>query len=211
MAERLPDAIVSNNYSMTEAGTAFTFMPPGELHRRVGSVGIPMGTEIRIAGPDGEPLPAGEVGEVLIGVGDRHREYYNDPDATAVTWSGEWLRSGDLGELDADGYLYIRGRSKDVIIRGGNNIVATDVEAVIYRHPDVLEAAVVGFPHEVLGEDVAAFVVGRPGCDIDVDELKAFCAEQLADYKVPRRVILIDELPRNATGKVLKRELVVPA
>ena len=210
MAERLPGASVSNNYSMTEAGTAFTFMPPEELHRRPGSVGMLMGTEVRIVDEHGADLPPGGVGEILICVGDQHREYYRDPVATAGAWSGGWLRSGDLGELDADGYLYLRGRKKDVIIRGGNNIVATDVEAVLYRHPDVLEAAVVGFPHEVLGEDVAAFVVARPGTTIDPDEIRAFCAPQLADYKVPRKVLVVDELPRNPTGKVLKAELVVP-
>ncbi len=210
MADRLPNASVSNNYSMTEAGTAFTFLPHDELRRRPGSVGIPMGTEMRIVDDTGSELPPGEVGEILIGVGDQHREYYRDPEATAAAWSGGWLHSGDLGEFDADGYLYLRGRKKDVIIRGGNNIVATDVESVLYRHPDVLEAAVVGFPHEVLGEDVAAFVVPRPGSSIDPDELRAFCAPQLADYKVPRRIVVVDALPRNATGKVLKAELVVP-
>ncbi|HKY13820.1 MAG TPA: AMP-binding protein, partial [Microthrixaceae bacterium] len=123
-ADLLPDASVSNNYSMTEAGTAFTFLPKEELHRRVGSVGVPIGTEIRIVDEEGDTLPAGEIGEVLIRVGERHREYYANPEATAATWSGDWLRSGDLGELDADGYLYIRGRKKDMIIRGGHNIVA---------------------------------------------------------------------------------------
>lgn len=210
MADRLPNASVSNNYSMTEAGTTFTFMPHDELRRRPGSVGIPMGSELRIVDDDGADLPPGEIGEILIGVGKHHREYYLDPEATAAAWSGGWLRSGDLGELDDDGYLYLRGRKKDLIIRGGHNILATDVESVLYRHPDVLEAAVVGFPHEVLGEDVAAFVVPRPGTSIDPDEVRSFCAPQLADYKVPRRVVVVEALPRNATGKVLKAELVVP-
>ena len=103
------------------------------------------------------------IGEVLIHVGDSHREYYRDPDATARTWSGEWLHSGDLGWLDEDGYLYITGRAKDVIIRGGNNVHAADVEAVLYQHPAVLEAAVAGVPHDVLGEDIGAWVVVRGG------------------------------------------------
>ena len=211
MAELIPNAMVTNNYSMTEAGTAFTYLPPGELARRPGSVGMPLPpTEIRIADDAGEPLPAGQVGEVLIGVGEDHREYYGDPEATARTWSGTWLRSGDLGRLDEDGYLYIVGRAKDVVIRGGNNISAGEVENVLYEHVGVLEAAVVGIPHEVLGEDVGAFVVARKGSDLDADELREFCAERLADYKVPRAIWFLDELPRNANGKVLKRNLVPP-
>ena len=110
MAERLPQATVTNNYSMTEAGSAFTFMPPGALDTHEGSVGMVMPpTEIRIADDDGEPLPAGEVGEVLIKVGEHQREYYLDPEATARTWTGEWLRSGDLGMLDGDGLPLHRG------------------------------------------------------------------------------------------------------
>jgi acyl-CoA synthetase (AMP-forming)/AMP-acid ligase II len=208
VAERVPQAMVTNNYSMTEAGTAFTYLPPGEITRRPGSVGMPLPpTEVRIAGEDDEPVPTGETGHVLIGVGEHHREYYRDPDATIATWSGSWLRSGDLGYVDEDGYLYIVGRAKDIVIRGGNNIAATEVEGALYEHDGVLEAAVVGVPHDVLGEDVAAFVVARPGIELDPDELRAFCAERLADYKVPRDIHLVDALPRNATGKVLKREL----
>jgi acyl-CoA synthetase (AMP-forming)/AMP-acid ligase II len=210
MADRLPNASVSNSYSMTEAGTAFTFLPKEEVHRRLGSVGIPLGTEIRIADDDGEPVPPNTMGEVLIKVGSHHREYYRDPAATEATWSGEWLRSGDLGELDDDGYLYIRGRKKDMIIRGGNNIACTDVESVLYEHPAVVEAAVVAVPHDVLGEDVGAAVVLKDGEDASVDELRAFCAERLSDYKVPRVIWFVDELPRNPTGKVLKHELVAP-
>lgn len=210
MADRLPQASVSNSYSMTEAGTAFTFMPPEELRRRVGSVGIPMGTEIAIADDEGNHLPPKTVGEVLIRVGESHREYYRDPEATAATWAGEWLRSGDLGELDDDGYLYIRGRKKDLIIRGGNNVVPTDVEAVLYEHPDVVEAAVVGVPHDVLGEDVGAAVVLREGATTDAAALIQFCAQRLADYKRPRHVWFVDALPRNPTGKVLKHEIVRP-
>ncbi len=211
LVDRLPQATVTNNYSMTEAGSAFTFLPPGALDSHEGSVGIVMPpTEIRIAGDDGEPLLPGQVGEVLIKVGEHHREYYRDPDATARTWTGEWLRSGDLGMLDDDGYLYIKGRQKDIVIRGGNNIAATEVENVLYEHGSVLEAAVVGVPHDVLGEDVGAFVVAQPGQTLTVEELTLFCRERLADYKVPRHVWFIDALPRNATGKVLKNALPPP-
>jgi len=207
LADRLPDALVTNNYSMTEAGTAFTYLPREELDRRAGSVGIPMGTEIRIADSRGDALPAGEVGEVRIKVGENRREYYRDADASAETWAGDWLRTGDLGYLDADGYLYISGRAKDVIIRGGNNIHAADVEAVLYEHPSVLEAAVAAVPHDVLGEDVGAWVVPRPGAELTAEDIVEFCRERLADYKVPRVVTFLDALPRNPTGKVVKREL----
>ena len=142
----------------------------------------------------------------------RQREYYKDEAATASTWTEDgWLRSGDLGYLDEDGFLYLVGRKKDLIIRGGNNIYPTDVEAVLLEHPAVQEAAVIGIPHAVLGEDVAAFVVPRPEGSLEGDELLAFCAERLADYKRPRQLHLVDELPRNATGKVMKHLLQVPA
>jgi acyl-CoA synthetase (AMP-forming)/AMP-acid ligase II len=137
----------------------------------------------------------------------REREYFRNDEATAGTWKNGWLYSGDLARLDEDGYLYIVGRKKDVIIRGGNNIHAVDVEAVLLEHPEVVEAAVVGVPHEVLGEDVAAVVVLAPGASTTAEELRAYCAAALADYKVPRRIEFVDELPRNATGKVLKAQL----
>ena len=193
---------------MTEAGPAYCAMPKDEAERRVGSVGRPLApTEFRVVDDDGYTLAPREVGELLIRNPGREREYYMDPDATAQTWNDGWLRSGDLAFLDEDGYLYIVGRKKDVIIRGGNNIHAADVESVLFEHPAVQEAAVAGIPHDVLGEDVAAWVVLREGSPTDADELRAFCAERLADYKVPRRISIVDELPRNATGKVLKQEL----
>jgi acyl-CoA synthetase (AMP-forming)/AMP-acid ligase II len=208
LQERMPDATISNGYGMTEAGPAFCAMPKDQAWRRAGSVGKPMPPmELRISDGTGDDLPAGEVGEVLIRLRGRQREYYRDPDATARTWSDGWLHTGDLGRLDGDGFLYIVGRTKEVIIRGGNNIYATDVESVLLEHAAVVEAAVIGIPHDVLGEDVAAFVVAAPGQTLDVDQLRAFVSERLADYKVPRRITFLDELPRNATGKVLKHEL----
>ncbi len=208
LQERMPEAAVSNSYGMTEAGPAFCSMPKGEALRRIGSVGQPMPPlEVRIVDEDGNDVPAGEVGEAILRLPGREREYYRDADATASTWRGGWLYSGDLARLDEDGYLYIVGRKKDVIIRGGNNIHATDVESVLHDHPAVAEAAVVGVPHAVLGEDVAAVVVLRPGTSATPEDIRAHCARVLADYKVPRRIELADELPRNATGKVLKGQL----
>jgi acyl-CoA synthetase (AMP-forming)/AMP-acid ligase II len=205
---KLPNAMVSNSWGMTEAGPAFCFMPPEEQTKRIGSVGKPMApTEFRIVDEDGTELPAREIGELIIRNPGREREYFNDPDATASTWRDGWLHSGDLAYLDEDGFLYIVGRMKDVIIRGGNNVHAADVEAVLYEHPAVQEAAVAGVEHAVLGEDIGACVVLVPGETATTEELEAFCRERLSDYKVPRRFTFLDELPRNATGKVVKHDL----
>jgi acyl-CoA synthetase (AMP-forming)/AMP-acid ligase II len=209
MQERMPQATVSNGYGMTEAGPAYCSLPKEEAFRRVGSVGKPMPpVEFEIVGEDGHSLAPEAVGELVIRMPGREREYYKDPDATRATWHSDGLHTGDLGYLDEDGYLYIVGRKKDMIIRGGNNIYAVDVEAVLFEHPAVQEAAVAGIPHPVLGEDVAAWVVLRPGMDATADELRSFCSARIADYKVPRRIAFCGELPRNATGKVLKAQLI---
>jgi acyl-CoA synthetase (AMP-forming)/AMP-acid ligase II len=205
---KLPNAMVQNSWGMTEAGPAFCSLPPEEQAERVGSVGKPMPpTEFRIIDEAGTELAPREIGELIVRNPGREREYFNDPEATAATWRDGWLHSGDLAYLDEDGFLYIVGRLKDVIIRGGNNVHATDVEAVLYEHPAVQEAAVAGVPHAVLGEDVGAWIVLARGAALSEDDLRAFCAERLADYKVPRRYTFLDELPRNATGKVLKKDL----
>jgi acyl-CoA synthetase (AMP-forming)/AMP-acid ligase II len=200
--------MVSNSWGMTEAGPAFCFMPPEEQAKRAGSVGRPVPpTEFKIVDEAGTERPPREIGELIVRNPGREREYFNDPEATASTWRDGWLHSGDLAYVDEDGFLYIVGRQKDVIIRGGNNVHATDVEAVLYEHPAIQEAAVAGVDHPVLGEDIGAWVVVAPGCEVTEAEVTAFCAERLADYKVPRRLTVVDELPRNATGKVLKQEL----
>jgi acyl-CoA synthetase (AMP-forming)/AMP-acid ligase II len=209
LQERMPDATVSNGYGMTEAGPAYCSLPKEEASRRVGSVGKPLPpVEFAIVDEHGTELPARAIGELVIRMPGREREYYHDPEATAQTWHPDGLHSGDLAYLDEDGYLYIVGRKKDMIIRGGNNIHAADVEAVLFEHPAVQEAAVAGIPHQVLGEDVAAWVVPKPGTDVTADELRAFCATRIADYKVPRHIRFTTELPRNATGKVVKADLV---
>ena len=208
LQERLPGADVLNSYGMTEGGNATFSMDPEAARSRPGAVGRPTPpVEVRIVDDDGRDLPTGEVGEVLTRNPDGHREYYRDPEATARQWAGGWLHTGDLGRLDADGYLYIVGRKKEMIVRGGMNVYADDVEAVLQAHPDVLEAAVVGVPHDVLGEDVAAYVVLRPGTPTTPETVIEFAGRNLADYKVPRRVMAVGELPRNAGGKVVKARL----
>lgn len=192
-------------YGMTEFG-AVTAMPMGDGDRHLGSVGLPLpGVEVRIVGPDGAAAAPGEVGQVTIGGSRRPRAYLEDADATSRTWVDGWLLSGDLGYLGEDGYLWIVGREKELIIRGGHNVVPGEVEAALFEHPAVAEAAVTGVAHPVLGEDVAAWVVlRRPAA---VEELQAFLRSRLADYKVPRRITVIDALPRNESGKVLKSQL----
>jgi acyl-CoA synthetase (AMP-forming)/AMP-acid ligase II len=210
---RLPDATVSNSYGMTEAGPAYIVMPKDEVTKRIGSVGKPIGPmQLKILREDDTECDVREVGELLTKMEGAQREYYKDPDATNSTWTADgWLRSGDLAYLDEDGFLYIAGRKKDMIIRGGHNVYPTDIEAVLLQHPDVQEAAVIGIPHPVLGEDIAAYVVLRVDAHLAADALLAFCAERLADYKRPRELHFTEELPRNATGKVMKHKLRVHA
>ncbi len=201
----LPAAEVLCGYGMTEFG-AVTAMPMGDRGRHLGSVGLPLpGVEVRIVGPDGESRSAGDVGQVAVG-GTRHaRAYFGDGTSTEETWVDGWLQTGDLGYLDGDGHLWIVGREKEIIIRGGHNVAPGEVEAALFEHPAVAEAAVAGVEHPVLGEDVAAWVVLRH--PVSTAALRAFLLERLADYKVPRRITVIDELPRNESGKVIKSRL----
>ena len=193
-------------YGMTEFG-AVTAVPMGDGGRHLGSVGLPLpGVEVRIVDPEGTDVPRGDVGQIAVGGERRPRSYLGDPDGTDATWVGGWLMSGDLGRLDDDGHLWIVGRQKEMIIRGGHNVVPGEVEAALFEHPAVAEAAVAAIPHAVLGEDVAAWVVLR--ATADADELRRFLLDRLADYKVPRRITVLDALPRNESGKVVKARLV---
>ena len=203
---RLSAAEVLCGYGMTEYG-AVTAVPMGDRGRHLGSVGLPLpGVALQIVDDRGTLLPAGEVGEVTIGGARRPRSYDAEDASSEQTWVDGWLRSGDLGYLDDDGHLWIVGRRKEMIIRGGHNIVPGEVEAALFEHPGVVEAAVAGVPHPVLGEDVAAWVVLRS--PVAPDELRSFLLGRLADYKVPRRISVVDGLPRNDSGKVLKSQLV---
>ncbi len=180
-------------YGMTEFG-AVTAMPVGDGGRHLGSVGLPLpGVEVKIVDAEGADVEPGAVGEVAIGGTRRPRSYLEDRRGTGRTWVGGWLLSGDLGRIDADGHLWIVGRQKEMIIRGGHNVVPGEVEAALFEHPAVAEATVAGIPHAVLGEDVAAWVVLREPADLE--ELRSFLLERLADYKVPRRITVLDALP----------------
>ncbi len=135
------------------------------------------------------------------------RRYWADPEATAASFIGGWTRTGDLGFVDEEGDLIMAGRSKELIIRGGYNITPLEIETILHLHPAVQQAAVVGVPHDVLGEDVAAAVTIRPGASATSDEIIAFCRTHLADNKVPRTLLVLDEMPLNPNGKILKKEL----
>lgn len=164
--------------------------------------------DVKIAGPGGEPLPAGEVGEICFAGPTLIRGYWNKPEATAETIVDGWLYSGDIGRLDDEGFIYIEDRAKDMVIRAGENIYCAEVEAAIYEHPAVYEAAAFGIPHERLGEELVAAVMLRPGTTVTAEELQGHVKEKLAAFKVPSQVIFLDQqLPRGATGKILKREL----
>jgi long-chain acyl-CoA synthetase len=198
-------AAIHEGYGLTEmSGLASTFAVG--RRRKPGSVGRPAAdTEVRIAGAD----EAG-IGEIQFRGSSVISGYWNDPEATAKAIDPEgWLSTGDLGRLDEDGDLFIVDRKKEMIIRGGYSVYPREVEEVLYEHPAVLEAAVVGVPHETLGEDVAALVVVR--ATVSPDELQRWAKERVAAYKYPRHVVLVDELPKGPTGKILKREISLAA
>ncbi|HEY6790694.1 MAG TPA: long-chain fatty acid--CoA ligase, partial [Trebonia sp.] len=159
---------------------------------------------------DGEVTP-GEIGEIAIRGHNVMKGYWNRPDATAAVTRDGWFRTGDLARLDEDGFYYIVDRKKDMIIRGGYNVYPREVEEVLYEHPAVLEAAVVGVPHPALGEEVGAAVSLRPGMSATAEELREHVRQRVAAYKYPRHVWLVDELPKGPTGKVLKRAIVIPS
>jgi long-chain acyl-CoA synthetase len=164
--------------------------------------------ELEIRDPELRPVPTGERGEIWMKGPNLIRGYWNKPEATAETIVDGWLRTGDLGRIDEEGFVYIEDRAKDMILRGGENVYSAEVEAAIYEHPQVYEAAVFGLPHDRLGEEVAAAIVPRDGVDIDPDELRAFLAEHIAGFKVPTKIFFYAEaLPRNPAGKILKRDL----
>jgi acyl-CoA synthetase (AMP-forming)/AMP-acid ligase II len=175
---------------------------------RLGSVGrAQTGVEVAVLGTDDEPLATGEIGEVAVRGETVMRGYLNQAEATAQTLAGGWLHTGDLGRMDERGYLTLVDRSKDLIISGGSNIYPREVEEVLLQHPAVREVAVIGTPDAEWGESVVAVVVCAPGARADAAALDAFCVQQIARFKRPKRYVFLDELPKNATGKVLKRAL----
>ena len=211
--ERFPKVrkTLATAYGLTETASVATSNTGDDYRTHPDSVGRPAPTvEIEVVDLDGARVPAGATGEIwLRGPTIMRRGYWNRPDATAEAISPEgWFRSGDIGRFDEDGFLYLVDRAKDIIIRGGENVYCVEVEQQLFEHPDVVDAAVVGVPHKVLGEEVKAVVQLKPGSTATAEELRAHCAARLANFKVPEYVELRDEpLPRNPAGKVLKNIL----
>jgi long-chain acyl-CoA synthetase len=201
--ERTFDAELVEGYGLTEMSGVATTYQQGD-RRRPGSVGRPLaGTEMRLAETDDQ-----KIGEVQFRGPSVVAGYWENAEATAHAISPDgWLSTGDVGRLDAVGYLYLEDRKKELVIRGGYNVYPREVEEVLFAHPDVLEVAVIGLPHEMLGEEVAAVVVRRPGGSAGVEELQAWTKERLAVYKYPRVIAFVDELPKGPTGKILKRSI----
>jgi len=201
---------ILEGYGLSETSPVASFNQPGH-ERKVGSIGTPVpSVEMKIVGEDGEELPQGEPGEIAIKGPNVMKGYWNRPDATAEVMRGDWFLSGDVGKKDEDGYYFIVDRIKDLIIRGGYNVYPREIEEVLYEHPAIREAAVVGLPHDELGEEVGAAVSLKEGADASADEIRAFVKEQVAAYKYPRSLWIVDDLPKGPTGKILKREIVVP-
>lgn len=208
IAARLPNVRLFNFYGQTEMAPVATILRPEEQLTRLGSAGRPaLNVETRIVGEDGEPLPPGEVGEIVHRSPHAMLGYWNDPEKTAEAFRGGWFHSGDLGVMDEDGYLSVVDRKKDMIKTGGENVASREVEEAIYQHPAVAEAAVFGVPDEKWIEAVTAAVVLREGASLTAEELVAFLRERLAPFKTPKHVRFVAALPKNASGKVLKREL----
>jgi acyl-CoA synthetase (AMP-forming)/AMP-acid ligase II len=203
-------------YGMTETTGTITMLPPEDHdpngNARMRSAGKPLpGVEIRVVDGAGNDLAPREVGEIWTRSSNNMVGYWNLPDATKSTVAdGGWIRTGDAGYLDEDGYLFIHDRVKDMIISGGENVYPAEVESAIFGHPDVLEVAVIGIPDDKWGESVKAVCVPRPGASVDPDSVIAWAREKIAAFKVPKSVDVIDALPRNATGKILRKDLRAP-
>jgi len=198
---------IYEGYGLTECSPVCVENPFGR-ETRPGSIGIPIpGFQARVVNDRDEDVPLGAVGELIVLGPGVMKGYLNQPEATAETLRGGWLHTGDLARMDKDGYIYIVDRKKEMIIRGGYNVYPREIEEILYTHPDVVEAAVVGIPHPDLGEEVAAMIVLRKGASATSEELRQFVKERVAPYKYPRRIELVKELPKGHTGKILKRGL----
>jgi long-chain acyl-CoA synthetase len=200
--------VVLEGYGLSETSPVASFNFPHE--RRPGSIGTPIaGVEFRVVDDKDADVPGGQPGEIIIRGHNVMKGYWNKPAETADAMRGGWFHTGDIGRRDAEGFYYIVDRKKDMIIRGGYNVYPREIEEVLYEHPAVAEAAVVGVPHDSLGEEVAAVLTLKPGASATPDELRGYVKDRVAAYKYPRIVRIVDTLPKGPTGKILKREITV--
>jgi long-chain acyl-CoA synthetase len=201
---------VLEGYGLSETSPVASFNHR-DRDRKPGSIGTPVsGVEMKVVDDDGNEVPQGEVGEIVIRGHNVMKGYWNRPDTTAETIVDGWLHTGDIATVDEDGYFFIVDRKKDMIIRGGYNVYPREIEEVLYEHPAVREAAVIGVPHDELGEEIGAAVALMDGAETSADELREFVKEQVAAYKYPREIWFVDDLPKGPTGKILKREIEAP-
>ena len=203
-------AIVLEGYGLSETSPVASSNHP-DRERKPGSIGTPLeGVEMRVVDEDDNEVAQGEVGEIVIRGHNIMKGYWQRPDATEEAMRGGWFHSGDMARVDEDGYFFIVDRKKDLIIRGGYNVYPREVEEVLYEHPKIREAAVVGVPHDEWGEEIGAAVVLHDGEELAPEEVSAYVKERIAAYKYPRLVWFLDELPKGPTGKILKREIERP-
>ncbi|MGH2857958.1 MAG: long-chain-fatty-acid--CoA ligase [Solirubrobacteraceae bacterium] len=208
--EREFNCTIMEGYGLSETSPVASFNHL-DRPRRPGSIGTPIaGVQMRVVDDDGSEVAQGEPGEIVIRGYNVMKGYWGRPEETAEAIVDGWLHTGDIGRVDEDGYFYIVDRKKDLIIRGGYNVYPREVEEVLYEHPEVVEAAVIGVPDDEYGEEVGAAVVLRSGASITPEELREYVRGQVAAYKYPRVVWLVDELPKGPTGKILKREITPP-
>ena len=200
------NCLVIEGYGLSESTCRSTFNPPDQ-RRRPGSCGQPIGNEMRVVDEEDREVADGELGEIVLRGENILKGYYRNPQATETAFRGGWFHTGDVGYRDADGFFYIVDRKSDMIIRGGENIYPREIDEVLYQHPAVAAAAAIGVPDQLYGEEVAAFVVLKEGREASEAEIVAFCRARLADYKCPKTVRFVSEIPKGPTGKLLKREL----
>ena len=207
MRDIFSNADTINAYGLTEGG-AVTVLEPQDFVRKIGSIGKPVvNFEVCLLDEEGRAVNTGDVGEICARGPSTLKEYYKDPDATKQVFFGDWMRTGDLGKFDEEGFLYIVDREKDMIISGGENVYSLEIENVLATHEKILESAVIGVPDELWGEAVKAIVVPKTGETLTEKEVIDYCTAKLAGYKKPRSVVFIDSLPKTDSNKILKREL----
>ena len=198
---------VIEGYGLSESTCRSTFNPPDE-RRRAGSCGMTIGNEMRVVDDDDREVPDGELGEIVLRGENILKGYFKNPDANERAFRGGWFHTGDVGYRDKEGFFYVVDRKSDMIIRGGENIYPREIDEVLYEHPAVSAAATIGVTDPLYGEEVAAFIVLKNGTEVTEEELIAYCKSRLADYKCPKTVRFVEDIPKGPTGKLLKRVLV---